>query len=67
MAVFLMKMETEFVDYYNRYYDNYAQAVLLQYQSMRCEMIYTARRGYFQIFNIQIIAALTVLVTEILF
>jgi uncharacterized membrane protein len=64
MAVFLMKMETEFVDYYNRYYDAVRSGGSLQYiESMRYEMIYTARRGIFQIINIQIIAALTVLVT----
>ena len=59
-----MKMETEFVDYYNRYYDAVRSGGSLQYiESMRYEMIYTARRGIFQIINIQIIAALTVLVT----
>jgi uncharacterized membrane protein len=57
-------METEFVDYYNRYYDAVRSGGSLQYiESMRYEMIYTARRGIFQIINIQIIAALTVLVT----
>lgn len=64
MAVFLMKMETEFVDYYNRYYEAVRSGGSLSYiESMRYEMIYTARRGIFQIINIQIIVALGVLVT----
>jgi uncharacterized membrane protein len=64
MAVFLMKMETEFVDYYNRYYDAVRSGgSLSEIESMRFEMIYTVKRGIFQIINIQIVVALGVLVT----
>jgi uncharacterized membrane protein len=63
MAIFLMRMETEFVDYYNRYYDAVRSGGTLDYiESMRYEMIYTVRRGIFQIINIQIIVAVAVLV-----
>jgi uncharacterized membrane protein len=63
MAIFLMRMETEFVDYYNRYYAAVRSGGTLDYiENMRYEMIYTVRRGIFQIINIQIIVAVGVLV-----
>ena len=63
MAIFLMRMETEFVDYYHRYYDAVRSGGTLEYmENMRYEMIKTIRRGIFQIINIQIIVALAALI-----
>lgn len=63
MAVFLVKMETDFVEYYDRYYDAVRSGGSLEYiEDMRNEMVYTVRQGIYQIINIQAITALAVFV-----
>lgn len=59
MAVFLVKMETDFVDYYNRFYDAVRGGSSLEYiETMRNEMVYIVRQGIYQILKVQAIAAL---------
>lgn len=63
MAVFLVKMETDFVEYYDRFYDAVRSGGSLEYiEDMRNEMVYTVRQGIYQIINIQAITALAVFV-----
>lgn len=59
MAVFLVKMETDFVEYYNRFYDAVRGGSSLEYiETMRNEMVYIVRQGLYQILKVQAIAAL---------
>lgn len=63
MAVFLVKMETDFVEYYDRFYGAVRDGGSLEYiEDMRNEMLYAVRQGIYQIINIQAITALTVFV-----
>jgi uncharacterized membrane protein len=63
MAVFLVRMETDFVEYYQRFYDAVREGATLEYlEELRDEMVLTVRRGLFEIIKIQSIAALVVLV-----
>lgn len=59
MAVFLVKMETDFVEYYNRFYEAVRGGSSLEYiETMRNEMVYIVRQGIYQILKVQAIAAL---------
>lgn len=59
MAVFLVKMETDFVEYYDRFYEAVRGGGSLEYiENMRNEMVYIVRQGIYQILKVQAIAAL---------
>jgi uncharacterized membrane protein len=59
MAVFLVRMETDFVEYYTEYYNAVREGGSLQHiEEMRDEMVYTVRQGIFEIVKIQAIAVL---------
>lgn len=65
MAVFLVKMETDFVEYYDRFYDAVRGGGSLEHiEEMRNEMVYIVRQGIWQILKIQTITALVLLVTS---
>jgi uncharacterized membrane protein len=61
MAVFLVRMETDFVEYYQRFYDALREGATLEHLE-RDEMVLTVRRGLFEIIRIQAIASLAVLI-----
>ncbi len=64
MAVFLVRMETDFVEYYDRYYDAVREGGSLTYiHEMKDEMVRIAREGIYDIMKIQGIATIVVLVT----
>jgi polysaccharide biosynthesis protein PelG len=59
MAVFLVRIETDFVDYYSRFYDAVREGATLEYiERMRNHMVYYVQRGLFDIAKIQAIAVL---------
>ena len=61
MAVFLVRMETDFVEAYQRFYDAVREGATLEHiEDVREEMVTTVRRGLFEIVKIQSIAALIV-------
>ncbi|WP_341744768.1 exopolysaccharide Pel transporter PelG [Azonexus hydrophilus] len=61
MAVFLVRIETDFVDYYNRFYNAVRDGGSLSYiEGMRDEMVFAIQQGLSEIFKIQ---GLTVLLT----
>jgi polysaccharide biosynthesis protein PelG len=61
MAVFLVRMETDFVEYYERFYDAVREGGSLSYIfEMKDEMVRMAREGIYDIIKIQAIAAITV-------
>ncbi|HTP63722.1 MAG TPA: exopolysaccharide Pel transporter PelG [Burkholderiales bacterium] len=63
MAVFLVRMETDFVEYYQRFFDAVREGATLEYlEELRNEMVLTVRRGLFEIIKIQSIAALVVFI-----
>ncbi len=63
MAVFLMRMETDFVEYYDRFYEAVREGGSLNYiNEMRDEMVRIAREGLYDIMKIQGIATLLVVV-----
>lgn len=63
MAVFLVRMETDFVEYYQKFYDAVRDGGTLDYiEEMRDEMVGTARQGIFEIIKIQAMAVLLVFV-----
>lgn len=63
MAVFLVRMETDFVEYYDRYYDAVREGGSLSYiQEMKDEMVRVAREGLYDIVKIQGIATIVVIV-----
>ena len=63
MAVFLVRMETDFVEYYQRFYDAVREGATLEYlEELRDEMVLTVRRGLFEIIKIQSIGTLIVLI-----
>ncbi len=65
MAVFLVKMETDFVEYYDRFYDAVRSGGSLELiEEMRNEMVYIVRQGIWQIIKIQTLAALVLLVVS---
>jgi len=63
MAVFLVRMETDFVEYYDRYYDAVREGGSLSHiYAMKDEMVRIAREGIYDIMKIQGIATIVVLV-----
>jgi polysaccharide biosynthesis protein PelG len=61
MAVFLVRIETDFVEYYVKFYDAVREGATLDYiERMRNHMVYHVRRGLFDIAKIQ---SITVLIT----
>ena len=63
MAVFLVRMETDFVEYYQQFYDAVREgSTLARLEDLRNEMVYTIRRGLFEIIRIQTIATLVIFV-----
>lgn len=63
MAVFLVRMETDFVEYYDRFYDAVREGgTLLHIQEMKDEMVRVAREGIYDIVKIQGITTIVVIV-----
>lgn len=63
MAVFLVRIETDFVEYYDRFYDAVRSGGSLAYiEIMRDEMLYAIRQGLVEIGKIQTLALLIALV-----
>jgi uncharacterized membrane protein len=63
MAVFLVRMETDFVEYYQKFYNAVREGGTLDYiHEMRDEMVSVARQGIFEIVKIQAIAILVIFV-----
>jgi len=61
MAVFLVRMETDFVEYYDRFYDAVREGGSLTYiQSMKDEMVRMAREGIYDIIKIQATATIAI-------
>jgi len=59
MAVFLVRIETDFVEYYVKFYDAVREGATLNYiERMRNQMVYYVQRGLFDIAKIQCIAVL---------
>lgn len=64
MAVFLVRIETDFVEYYSKFYDAVREGATLEYiERMRNHMVYHVQRGLFDIAKVQ---SITVLVTFVL-
>lgn len=60
MAIFLVRIETDFVEYYIKFYDAVREGATLDYiERMRNHMVYHVRRGLFDIAKIQGIAVLS--------
>lgn len=63
MAIFLLRMETDFVDYYDQFYHAVRSGGSLeQIEECRNGMVETIRLGIFEIIKIQTIAALLLIV-----
>ena len=63
MAVFLVRIETDFVEYYNKFYDAVRSGGSLEYiEDMRDEMVYSIQQGLGEIGKIQTLAILTTFV-----
>ena len=63
MAVFLVRIETDFVEYFEKFYDAVREGGSLDYiEEMRDEMVFTIRQGLFEIIKIQAITVLVVFV-----
>jgi uncharacterized membrane protein len=61
MAVFLVRIETDFVEYYGKFYDAVREGATLDYiERMRNNMVYYAQRGLFDIAKIQGISVFVV-------
>ncbi len=61
MAVFLVRMETDFVEYYDRYYEAVREGGLLSYiREMKDEMVRMAREGIYDIIKVQATATIAV-------
>ena len=59
MAIFLVRIETDFVEYYIKFYDAVRQGATLDYiERMRNHMVYHVQRGLFDIAKIQAMAVL---------
>lgn len=64
MAVFLVRIETDFVEYYDRFYDAVRSGGSLSFiEIMRDEMLYAIRQGLLEIAKIQTLAVLIAIVT----
>ena len=63
MAVFLVRIETDFVEYYDKFYDAVRGGGSLEYiETMRDEMVYAIQQGLGEIAKIQTLAVLTTFV-----
>ena len=63
MAVFLVRIETDFVEFYDKFYDAVRSGGSLEYiESMRDEMVYSTQQGLGEIAKIQTLAVLVTLV-----
>lgn len=63
MAVFLVRIETDFVEYYDKFYDAVRSGGSLEYiESMRDEMVYAIQQGLGEIAKIQTLAVLVTFV-----
>lgn len=63
MAVFLVRIETDFVEYYEKFYDSVrGGGSLEQIENLRDNMLFTVRQGLFEIFRIQAIAVILIFV-----
>jgi uncharacterized membrane protein len=63
MAVFLVRIETDFVEYYEKFYDAVREGGSLDHiETMRDNMLFTVRQGLFEIVKIQAITVLVVFV-----
>lgn len=59
MAVFLVRMETDFAEYYERFFEAVRSGGSLEYiEEMRNEMVFVVREGLYEIMRVQIIATL---------
>jgi uncharacterized membrane protein len=59
MAVFLVRIETDFVEYYEKFYGAVRDGGSLDHiEQMRDEMVFTIRQGVYEIMKIQTIAVL---------
>ncbi|SOE98015.1 Uncharacterized membrane protein [Burkholderia sp. OK233] len=59
MAVFLMRIETDFVEYYDAFYDAVREGASLQHiERMRNAMVESLRNGIWEIIKVQTIAAM---------
>jgi polysaccharide biosynthesis protein PelG len=63
MAVFLVRIETDFVDFYQKFYDAVRGGGSLDYlNEIRDEMVYAIKQGIFEIIKIQGITVLIVFI-----
>jgi uncharacterized membrane protein len=63
MAVFLVRIETDFAEYFTKFYDAVREGASLEFiEGMRDEMVYTVRQALFEIVKIQGMAILVVFV-----
>jgi uncharacterized membrane protein len=63
MAVFLVRIETDFVDFYKKFYDAVRDGGSLDYlNEIRDEMVFSIRQGIFEIIKIQGITVLIVFI-----
>jgi polysaccharide biosynthesis protein PelG len=63
MAVFLVRIETDFVDFYQKFYDAVRDGGSLDYlNEIRDEMVYAVKQGIFEIIKIQGITVLVVFI-----
>lgn len=63
MAVFLVRIETDFVEYYNKFYNAVRGGGSLEYiEAMRDEMVYSIQQGLGEIAKIQTLAVLVTFV-----
>jgi len=63
MAVFLVRIETDFVDFYQKFFDAVREGGSLDYlNEIRDEMVYAVRQGIFEIIKIQGITVLIVFI-----
>ena len=63
MAVFLVRIETDFVDFYQKFYDAVRDGGSLDYlNEIRDEMVYAVKQGIFEIIKIQGITVLIVFI-----
>lgn len=64
MAVFLVRIETDFVEYYDKFYDAVRGGGSLEYiEAMRDEMVYSIQQGLGEIAKIQTLAVLVTFVS----
>lgn len=63
MAVFMVRIETDFVEYYDKFYDAVRRGGSLEYiEDMRDEMVYSIKQGLAEIGKIQTLAVLVTFV-----